>query len=84
MNTLFPFIMSLVMFILCWLSLMNLPYLESISSNKVIVYASFSLFISMIVFVMLGMIYRLENLHVNPENLRSNFEIPGLSFFQVP
>lgn len=70
-----PFIVTIIMFILVWGALIQLPYIESISSNKAIAYATFSLYVSVIIFVILGAIYRCQNIQICKENLKKDFLI---------
>lgn len=75
MNRYVPFILSLMVFILVWGALIQLPYIESVSSNKAIAYCTFSLFVAIIIFVILAMLFRVENIIVNKECLKKDFTI---------
>ena len=73
MNRGTPFGIAIIIFIIVWASLLQLPFIESISSNKAITYATISMFISIIVFVVLASIYRFEHMNVQKEILKQDF-----------
>lgn len=73
MDKVLPFGLAIIVFILVWAALLQIPYLESISSSKIIIYSSISLFISIVVFVMFAAVYRFENITVPKEALKSEF-----------
>lgn len=82
MNKYLPFILTILTFIFVWAGLLQFPYLESISPNKTILYGTFSLYVSIIMFVILSSIYRFENMSMTKEELKSEFTYKYSEFFQ--
>lgn len=81
MNKYLPFVLTILTFILVWGGLLQLPYIESVSPNKAIAYATFSLYVSIIVFVILSSIYRFENSDMTKEELKNEFTCKYDMFF---
>jgi hypothetical protein len=73
MNRLLPFFMTVIVFILVWSGLMLMPYIESVSPNRAIEYATFSFYIAIIVFVILASIYHFENYDRCSDELMGEF-----------
>lgn len=73
MDKLLPFGLSVIIFILVWTSLLQLPYLETLTSNKAITYSTIAMFIAIITFVMFASIYRCENIHIHKDVLKEEF-----------
>lgn len=76
-----PFLLSILTFILVWAGLLQFSYIESVSINKPIAYATFSLYVAIIMFVILGSIYRFENINMTNEELKNEFSYKYDNFF---
>jgi hypothetical protein len=61
------------MFLITWAALLKLDHIEKTSSNRVYAYATFSLFVSIFLFVILATIYRFENITLEKECLKNEF-----------
>lgn len=75
MNKHLPFFVAIVVFILVWGALLQMPHIKSVSSNNAIVYSTISLYVGIIVFVILASIYRIENMKKERECLKDEFII---------
>ena len=82
MNKVLPFGLSVIIFILVWCSLLYLPHLETLTTNKAITYATIAMFIAIISFVMFATIYRFENIHIRKEDLIEEFRFNYKDVFQ--
>jgi len=67
--------MSVIILILTWTTLLNLPFLEKISPNKLTLYATISIFIAIIVFIMFASIFKYENIQRSNVEVRECFKL---------
>ena len=75
MNRYLPYLMSVIILILTWTTLLNLPFLEKISPNKLTLYATISIFIAIIVFIMFASIFKYENIQRSNVEVRECFKL---------
>ena len=71
------------MFILVWITLLQLPYLEKVSNSKLILYLTLSMLFSIFVFVMFAAVYKYENCNCTCEELKSRFDLPMNHYFET-
>lgn len=76
-----PFVGALLIFILVWVSLLQLPYIEKVSTNKAVAYSTISMFVSIIVFISLGMMYRIDHLQTDREEMKERFYYDYMQIF---
>ena len=74
MDRCLPFALSLLFFMTCWYILLYFPYLESVSPNKAILYATISMILTVIMFIMLSLIYYFEDIDIDDEEYSSRFK----------
>jgi uncharacterized membrane protein YjfL (UPF0719 family) len=73
MNKIIPFSMSIVMFLTTWAIMLNVDYIKSKSINLAVAYATISLLIAILVFIILSTIYKYENIHIDKCVLKDEF-----------
>lgn len=74
MNQYFPFFASLCFFFICWISFLWFPYLQLESPNRAILYLTYAIFLTTIVFLILSFEYYLNNLHVSDDEFKKRFK----------
>ena len=69
-----PFLISLVFFLICLASFLLFPVLEKNSTNRMVLYCTYSLFFTIILFLILSCIYYFECLDEPDEVFRKKFK----------